>query len=44
MAKRKWFHYYFTDGYNTMSNFSAREIKGLELDHGPLLAIIPLDD
>ena len=43
MTKRKWYHYYFTDGYNTITNLSAREIKGLELDHGKLLAKIPLD-
>lgn len=42
--KRKWYHYYFHDGYNTMTYLSEREIKGLELTHGRLIAKIPLDD
>ena len=43
--KRKWYRFYFSDGYNFCAvGLSKREILGLELDHGPLLAKIPLDD
>ena len=42
--KRKWLRYWFIDGYNLVcSTLSEKEIKGMELEHGRLIAKIPVE-